>query len=187
MVTLESIASLVAVALATGIVFTKFSIPVARLEFARGVAIYLQDGVRTLAIRLANRRRNFIVEAQVRVTFIRAETTKEGIFFYRLYDLPLVRDRSSALGRSWLVLHRIIEGSPLENMTPESLRTADVELNVAVSGIDGTTYQTMHALHRYMPEDFRFGERFADMLSAKPDGRLQLDYAKLHDTVPAAY
>ena len=186
-VTVESIASLVAVALATGIVFTKFSIPVARLEFARGVAIYLQDGVRTLAIRLANRRRNFIVEAQVRVTFIRAETTKEGIFFYRLYDLPLVRDRSSALGRSWLVLHRIIEGSPLENMTPESLRTADVELNVAVSGIDGTTYQTMHALHRYMPEDFRFGERFADMLSFRPDGRLQLDYAKLHETVPAAY
>jgi len=186
-VTLESIASLVAVALATGIVFTKFSIPVARLEFARGVAIYLQDGVRTLAIRLANRRRNFIVEAQVRVTFIRAETTKEGIFFYRLYDLPLVRDRSSALGRSWLVLHRIIEGSPLENMTPESLRTADVELNVAVSGIDGTTYQTMHALHRYMPEDFRFGERFADMLSPKPDGRIQLDYTRLHDTVRATY
>ena len=186
-VTVESIASLVAVALATGIVFTKFSIPVARLEFARGVAIYLQDGVRTLAIRLANRRRNFIVEAQVRVTFIRAETTKEGIFFYRLYDLPLVRDRSSALGRSWLVLHRIIEGSPLENMTPESLRTADVELNVAVSGIDGTTYQTMHALHRYMPEDFRFGERFADMLSPKPDGRIELDYTRLHDTVRATY
>ena len=125
--------------------------------------------------------------AQVRVTFIRAETTKEGIFFYRLYDLPLVRDRSSALGRSWLVLHRIIEGSPLENMTPESLRTADVELNVAVSGIDGTTYQTMHALHRYMPEDFRFGERFADMLSPKPDGRIELDYTRLHDTVRATY
>jgi inward rectifier potassium channel len=186
-VTAESIVSLVAIALATGIVFTKFSIPVARLEFARSVVIYLQDGVRTLAIRLANRRGNFIVEAQVRVTFIRAETTKEGLFFYRLYDLPLVRDRSSALGRSWIVLHRIADGSPLLGVTPEWLRAADVELNVAVAGTDGTTYQTMHALHRYLPEDFRFGERFADMLSPKPDGRLQLDYAKLHDTVGATY
>ena len=123
-VTAESIASLFAVALATGIVFTKFSIPVAKLEFARSVVIYLQDGVRTLAIRLANRRGNFIVEAQVRVTLVRAETSKEGLFFYRLYDLPLVRDRSSALGRSWIVLHRVVEGSPLASMSAESLRTA---------------------------------------------------------------
>ena len=186
-VTAESIASIVVVALATGIVFTKFSIPVARLEFARNAVIYLQDGVRTLAIRLANRRGNFIVEAQVRVTFIRAETTIEGIFFYRLYDLPLVRDRSSAVGRSWLILHRIEKGSPFEKLTPESMRSEDIELGIAINGIDGTTHQTLHARHRYLPEDFRFGERFADMLSFRPDGRLQLDYAKLHETVPAAY
>jgi len=186
-VTAESIASIVVVALATGIVFTKFSIPVARLEFARNVVVYLQDGVRTLAIRLANRRGNFIVEAQVRVTFIRGEKTIEGIFFYRLYDLPLVRDRSSAVGRSWLILHRIEKGSPFEQLTAESVRSADVELSIAINGIDGTTHQTLHARHRYLPEDFRFGERFADMLSFRPDGRLQLDYAKLHETVPAAY
>jgi inward rectifier potassium channel len=186
-VTAESIASIVVVALATGIVFTKFSIPIARLEFARYVVIYLQDGVRTLAIRLANRRGNFIVEATVRVTFIRAETTMEGIFFYRLYDLPLVRDRSSAVGRSWLILHRIEQGSPFERMTPESLRDEDIELDISIAGVDGTTHQTLHARHTYRPEHFRFGERFADMLQSKPDGRLQLDYAKLHDTVPAPY
>src|SRR5438445_742054 len=52
-VTAESIASIVVVALATGIVFTKFSIPVASLEFARNVVVYVPDAVRTLAIRLA--------------------------------------------------------------------------------------------------------------------------------------
>jgi len=67
------------------------------------------------------------------------------------------------------------------------VRSADVELSIAINGIDGTTHQTLHARHRYLPEDFRFGERFADMLSFRPDGRLQLDYAKLHETVPAAY
>src|SRR6185295_6137725 len=110
-VTVQSIVALVAVALATGIVFTKFSIPVAKLEFARSVVIYVQDGMPTLGIRLANRRGNFIVEAQIRVTFVRGETTKEGVFIYRMYDLPLVRERSQVLGRSWLVLHRIEGGS----------------------------------------------------------------------------
>ncbi|HZR11499.1 MAG TPA: ion channel [Myxococcales bacterium] len=185
-VTAESIVSLVSLALATGIVFTKFSIPVAKLEFARTAVIFVQDGVRTLAVRMANRRGNFIVEAQSRATFIRAETTKEGVFVYRLYDLKLVRDRSSALGRSWTVLHRIDHDSPLRDVTAESIRGADVEVMVSVTGIDGTTWQTLHARHRYLPEEVEFGVRYADMLSPKPDGRLQLDYAKLHETVPAS-
>ena len=186
-VTAESIVSLVAVALATGIVFTKFSMPVAKLEFARNVVVDVKDGVPTLALRVANRRGNFIVEAQVRVTFVRAETTKEGVFFYRLYDLRLVRDRTSALGRSWTVLHRIDGESPLRDLTPESMKGADIELSVGIAGIDGTTFQTLHARHRYLPEEFRFGVRYADMLTPKPDGRVELDYSKLHDTVPAAF
>ncbi len=186
-VTAESIVSLVAVALATGIVFTKFSMPVAKLEFARFAVVYLQDGIRTLAVRVANRRGNFVVEAQVRMTFVRAETSKEGVFFYRLYDLRLVRDRTSALGRSWTILHRIEGDSPLRELTPESLKGADVELDLSIAGIDGSTYQTLHARHRYLPEDFRFGERYADMLTPRPDGRIQLDYAKLHETVAAPF
>ena len=186
-VTAESIISLVALALATGIVFTKFSVPVAKLEFARHAVLYVQDGIRTLAVRVANRRGNFIVEAQVHVTFLRAETTQEGMFFYRLYDLKLVRDRTSALGRSWTILHRIEGDSPLRDLTAQSVQGADLELYVSIAGVDGTTYQTMHARHRYLPEELRFGARYADMLSPKPDGRVQLDYAKFHDTVPAAF
>ncbi|HTO99527.1 MAG TPA: ion channel [Myxococcales bacterium] len=186
-VTAESIVSLVAVALATGLVFTKFSIPVAKLEFARNAVLYVQDGVRTLALRMANRRGNFIVEAHARVTLVRGETTREGVFFYRLYDLRLVRERSSVLGRSWTVFHRIEGDSPLRDLTPESLRGADVELIVSLNGTDGTTYQTMHSRHRYLPEEISFGVRYADMLTPKPDGRVELDYSRLHDTVPASY
>ena len=186
-VTAESIVSLVAIGLSTGLIFTKFAIPVARLEFARNAVVYLQDGVRTLGIRVANRRGNFIVEASVRVTLVRAETTPEGLFFYRLYDLTLARDRSNAIGRSWLVLHRIEETSPLRGLTVEMLRDADLEIQVAITGIDGTTSQTLHGRYRYLPEDLKLGMRYADMLTPKPDGRIELDYAKLHDLVPAGY
>ena len=85
------------------------------------------------------------------------------------------------------MLHRIDQDSPLRDLTPELLRTADVELNLSIVGTDGTTYQTLHSRHRYLPEEILFGVRYADMLSPKPDGRLQLDYSRLHDTVPAKY
>ena len=58
---------------------------------------------------------------------------------------------------------------------------------MAITGIDGTTSQTLHGRHRYLPEDLRLGMRFADMLSQKPDGRIELDYAKLHHLAKASY
>lgn len=185
-VTLESIAGLVVAAVATGLVFSKFSIPQARLEFARHAVVFLYDGVPTFAVRLANIRGNYIVEAQVRVTLTRAEVTKEGVPFYRMYDLRLFRDRSPALGRSWQVLHPIGDDSPLAGATEEQLRAQDMEIIVSVTGIDGTSSQMIHGRHTYAADRIRFGFRYADMLLPKGDGRLELDYAKLHELTPAA-
>lgn len=184
-VTVESIAGLVVAAVATGLVFSKFSIPQARLEFAREACIFRYDGQPTLALRLSNTRGNYIVEAQVRVTLTRAETTKEGLPFYRMYDLRLFRDRSPALGRSWQVMHAIGPESPLHGLDEAAVRAMDMELIVTVTGIDGTSSQTVHGRHRYLPEAVRFGFRYADMLRNKPDGRLELDFKKLHDLTKA--
>ncbi|HUJ27597.1 MAG TPA: ion channel [Myxococcales bacterium] len=186
-VTLESIVAIVVAAISTGLVFSKFAVPRAKLEFARNAVLFRHDGMPTLAIRLANTRGNFIVDASVRVTFVRGETSKEGLFLYRIYDLKLVRDRTQALGRSWQVLHAIDEQSPLHGATEAGLKDQDIEINVTVIGLDGTSSQTIHGRHRYLPEDLRFGFRFEDMLRNKPDGRLELDYRKLHDLKPAAY
>jgi len=186
-VTAETVIGLIVAAISTGLVFSKFAMPTAKLEFAHNAVFFQNDGVPTMAIRLANTRGNFIVDAQVRVSLIRAETSREGLFLYKIYDLRLLRDRSQALGRSWLVMHPIEPGSPLHGATAESLRGKDVEINVFVIGLDGTSSQTIHGRHRYLPEDLRFGARYADMLSEKPDGRLQLDYSRLHDVTPATY
>jgi inward rectifier potassium channel len=187
LMTLQSIAALIVAALAAGLVFAKFSIPRARVEFTREVTLFDMDGEPTLAFRVANTRGNWVVEAQVRVAVLRTERSREGLLLYRMYDLRLVRDRSPAMGRSWTILHRLDEGSLLRGCTPESLARDEVELVVTVIGIDGTTMQTIHARHRYQDRDFRFGARHADMLTERPDGTLQLDYAQFHDTVGAAW
>src|SRR5260370_42397810 len=85
--TVESIVTLVVAAVATGLVFSKFSIPQARLEFARDAVVYRNNEVPTLAIRLANTRGNYLLQAPVRRTLPRAGTSKEGGVSYRLYDL----------------------------------------------------------------------------------------------------
>ena len=123
-------------------------------------------------------------EAVVRVAIIRTERTAEGVVFYRLTDLALVRERSPQLSRSFVVMHVVDEKSPLFGMTPEACEKEEIELSVTVVGTDDTSLQPVHARKRYLLTDFMWGARLADVLSELPDGRLQLDVRKFHDVVP---
>jgi inward rectifier potassium channel len=183
-VSIESVFGLMATALATGLLFAKFSRSTARIAFTRLAAIAPMDGVPTLMFRVGNERDNQIMEAQLRAVMIKTEHTAEGMLFYRLYDLALVRDRSLALTRSWTVMHQIVEGSPLFGHTPASLKANEIELLVALSGVDDTSLQPVHARVRYTDGEIVWGARHADVLNEEPDGSVVLDVRKFHDLVP---
>ena len=40
---------------------------------------------------------------------------------YRMYDLPLVRERTPAMQRSFMAMHRIVDGSPLQTLTSRNV------------------------------------------------------------------
>jgi inward rectifier potassium channel len=182
----ESVTSLIVTAVATGLVFAKFSRSSARIAFSRDVTIGPMDGVPTLMLRVGNERGNQILEATVRVALLRTEHLKEGTTFYRMYDLELARERSPAMARSWTVLHPIVQGSPLYGATPESLSRDEAELLVTVVGTDDTSLQPVHARKRYSERNVLWGARHADVLSEDDQGNLILDVRKFHDVVPTA-
>jgi inward rectifier potassium channel len=184
LVTLESLVSIILVAITTGLIFAKFSRPQARVEFAEHPVISPHDGVPTLMFRLGNRRDSRLIEAVLRVVLFRTERTKEGVTMYRMYDVPLERDRSPALSRSWMAFHRITEKSPLWGATPESLVKDEVEFILTLTGIDEVSAQSLHAQSTYYAKDLRFGMRHADMLSERSDGGLRLDMSRFHHLVP---
>ena len=102
---------------------------------------------------------------------------------YRMYDLELERDWAPALSRSWTVMHRVTERSPLSGQTPESLKTTDVELMLTLSGVDETSGQALHAARTYPDAEVRWGARHADMLTELPQG-LILDVTKFDELSP---
>jgi inward rectifier potassium channel len=186
LVTGEVLVGLSLLAVTTGILFAKFSIPRARMQFAEWVTISPLNGVPMLMFRLGNERASQLIEATVHVVLVRTERTAEGVIYYRLRDLALERDRSPALSRSWAVMHAIDASSPLYGATPESLARDEVELMLTVVGIDETSAQNLHARHTYDAAQIRWGARHADMLSPRPDGGLQLDMRAFHRVVPTA-
>ena len=184
LVVMESVTGLLVTAVATGLVFSKFSLATSRIVFAEHAVIGPMDGVPTLMIRLGNERSNRIIEATVRVSMVRTERTREGMLFYRMCDIQLTRERSPALSRSWTAMHCITPASPLHGHTPASIKTDEVELFVTVSGTDDTSLQLVHARHKYTDEAIVWGARHADVLSEAPDGVLVLDLRRFHELTP---
>jgi inward rectifier potassium channel len=184
LVVAETIVGLTLIALATGLVFAKFSRPTARVMFTREAVIAPVNGVPTLMFRLGNERGNQLVDTQIRVVLVRTERTSEKGKFYRSVELKLARDRALSLSRSWSVMHSIDEQSPLYGLTPEQLTEQEVEIEVMAVGLDDTSMQVVHASHIYFANQILWGARHADIVSEAEDGAMVVDLRKFHDTEP---
>jgi inward rectifier potassium channel len=181
----EAFVGLLTFALVTGLVFSKFSRPTARVRFTRNAVISLREGVPSLMFRMANVRANQIVDAQIHVGFARQEHTLEGEEVRRFYDLELTRYRNPIFSHSWTAIHPIKPSSPLYDANPQSLRAADAGIVVSVTGIDETFSQTVYARYYYDAEDIIWGARLVEITTRNPDGEFVLDFSRYDEVVPS--
>jgi len=183
-VTVETVVGLLSFALITGLLFSRFSRPTARVLFSNVAVVSPYNGVPTLMFRVANQRRNQLLQAEISVTLLRTERTAEGVEVRRQHDLKLVRDHSSFFSLSWTIMHPIDESSPLWNQTAESLAAAEVELAILLTGTDETFNQTVHGRFAYTGGEILWHRRLADIVQRTPDGHRVVDYTRFHDTLP---
>jgi inward rectifier potassium channel len=182
----QSIASLILTALATGLVFSKFARPTTRVAFSRHAVITDHEGRRTLVFRAGNRRSNVIVEATIHVVAVFTTTTSEGKPFYKAVDLPMVRDRQVGMTRGWTLMHVIDAESPLHEVDARRLKQLELELYIALTGIDDVSMQTVHAIHRYTDDQIRVDHHFEDTLIALDNGEFIVDMTRFDAIVPDA-
>ncbi|HEY9809053.1 MAG TPA: ion channel [Halomicronema sp.] len=184
LVTIEAFVGLLGVAMATGILFARFSIPTAKVLFSRVAIITEYNGISTFMFRAANQRNSFILQSQIRVTLLRNEITKEGYIMRRFYDLPLVRNESPIFALSWVVMHTIDENSLLYNSTQVSLAEAETEIIVTFTGLDESVSQNIHTRHSFSSEDILYNKRFVDIIKRLENGQRVIDYRRFHDVEP---
>ncbi len=184
LVAAEALIGMLGLAVVTGLTFAKFSRPTARVLFSRVAVVGPYDGVPSLLLRMANERTNQIVEAQLRVTLVRNETTAEGETVRRTHDLRLRRAQSAMFALTWTAIHPITPDSPLHGATPASMAASESDLVVSLTGWDDSLAQTIHARHAYRSDQVLFGVRFQDVISRLPDGTRRIDYGRFHGVEP---
>lgn len=180
-VSCESFLGLITTALVTGFTFARFSRPRARILFSDKMVIGKRNGTPHLMFRLANWRRNQIVETQLKVMILVVETTLEGETMRRPIELKLERDTNPMFLLSWTVMHKIDETSPFYGEgAMDKLRAQQTEIFLNVTGLDETIAQTVHARYRYSLDAIVLNARFVDVVTTE-DGVRFIDYDKFHD------
>lgn len=130
LVTFQAFAGTLFVAIVTGLVFSKFSRPTARVMWSKNAVVIERDGKRLLQFRMANERANQIVEAQLRVAIARMELSPDGERMRRFYDLKLQRDRNVIFVLTWTAIigtepdgSRYVDYARFDTLVPMGTRT----------------------------------------------------------------
>lgn len=177
--TLEILLSLCSVAVMTGLIFSRFSRPKARLIFAQFAVIGQHEGRTMLMIRLANARHNAIADAQAKLWITRTEKTLEGTSQRRFYRLKLERNENPIFVLSWTIFHCVDESSPLHDLTADDLARMDLSLIVTIKGLDENMAQEVNDRHIYSYDDIRINYRYVDIMEHLPEGTI-VHYDKFH-------
>lgn len=183
LVTLESIVGLMGFALVTGVIFSRFARPTARVVFSKVAVINKHDGIESFIFRIGNERLNQIVEARVNVVLVVDEKTKEGESYRTLYDLGLERSQTPLFTFSWTVVHPITEKSPLYGLAKEDLESKNAEILVTVAGVDDTFSQTIHSRFSYTASHILWKHAFVDILK-RTDDSFFIDMDNIHTVRP---
>ena len=182
LVLLEAVTGLFFVALATGMVFARFSHPQAKILFSERAVIAPFKGGKAFMFRIANARKNQLLDVEARVVLSRRDDT--ALAMRRFFPLTLERDSVMFLPLHWVVVHPIDEKSPLWELDEKSCPAASVECLAQIRGVDEANSETVHARISYEARQFVWNARFADMYDPPRDGVVGIDMRKLSDIEP---
>jgi inward rectifier potassium channel len=169
---IEAMIGLLGFALATGLLYGRFSRPQARLLYSENAVVApYRDGV-GLMFRMTNMRRNQLIEVEVDVNmgYLNPQTKTRSFV-----PLALERKKINLFPTSWTIVHPIDETSPLHGKTREQLEAMQLEIYVLLKAFDDTFSQTVYSRTSYRAEEIVYGAKFLPMFSQLENGKTLLD------------
>jgi len=180
LVSIEALVGLLGLALATGLLFARFSRPSAKIAYSHNAIIAPYRGMTALEFRIANQRSNELIEVNATVTLSWNEHDTNGTLIRKFYPLALERNKVIFFPLQWVIVHPIDQTSPLYGMTKEKFDATDAEILILLTAIDETFSQTVHSRSSYKHHEIIWGAKFADMFQSSEEDRISIDLRRIH-------
>jgi inward rectifier potassium channel len=180
----ESLMGVLGFAIATGLMFGRFSRPSARLGFSEQAIIAPYQGGTSFQFRVANRRSNNIINVDARVLLMTVELC-DGKPQRRFNNLTLERPEILFFALTWTIVHPINESSLLWGKTAKDLEAEQAEVIILIRGFDDTFGQNVHARYSYRYDEIVWGARFSPAFAVEASGDMAIDLERIGSLMPA--
>lgn len=172
---IESLVGFLSLAIATGLLYGRFSRPRAFIRFSNLIVYTQYKGSNALMFRLVcYKDDHLLMNAEIQVN-VRILTQNNA---YRFYTLRLERSRVDSLVLNWTVVHPIDEDSPFHGLSQQEIVAMQPEIAAYLTGFDEVYSSMVIARISYAIQDFKFGFKFLPMYFSKSK-RTDLDLSKL--------
>jgi len=181
----EALIGLLTFALATGLLYGRFSKPTAYLKFSGNAIIApFKDGT-ALMLRIAPFKNTTLTDAEAKLT-LGMGVEENGKTVNKFFPLQLEYDRVNALTLSWTIVHPITEDSPVFNFSKEDFENTRGEILVFIKAFDDMFSNTVVARSSYTFKEIVFGAKFIPMYHRNEEANATiLDLEKLNSTITA--
>lgn len=179
---IESFIGLLGFAMATGLLYGRFSRPVANILFSKNAIIAPYQGFTALMVRLANKNKSELLdpEATIVMSYIKEEN---GVKVRKFSNLKLELTHVTLLTMSWTLVHPIDEESPLYGWVEEEYKNKEVEFMVLIRAYEETFAQTVHTRSSYRYNELVFGAKFNSMLLSASQGSVIIELNRINEYI----
>ncbi len=175
---IEALLGLLSFAIATGLVFGRFSRPSARIGFSEQMLIApYRDGA-SLQFRIVNRRSNNLIDLDARLMLMTVELV-DGNLQRKYANLELEREHVLFFPLTWTIVHPLNESSPLYGKTAQDLERLQAEILIMIKAFDDTFGQTVQVRYSYRYDEITWGAKFSPAFEIDPEGNMRLEVNKV--------
>jgi inward rectifier potassium channel len=165
----EALTGLLMFALATGLMYGRFSQPKAYILFSDNALFSPYKDGYALMFRFAPYKNHFLTDVEVKVTLVLKLLNENNERKNNFFTPELELSKANTLVSNWTIVHAISEDSPFYKLTREELEQAEAELLIFVKGYDDEYANSVVSRASYTANEFVYGAKFDMMYEPSED------------------
>lgn len=176
--TIESMTAMLGMAIITGLLYFRFSKPIAEIIYSNNALVSPYREGKALMIRIANGRKNELVgmTATVYIKINDVMTAKREV-----KQLTLERSDLPFLASTWTIVHPIEKESPLFKLDLDNQENIQYEISIWLDGIDGATGQNVFSSNTYLYRDIMQNAKFLPCMDVDDNGKFHVHLNRVSD------
>lgn len=172
--TFEAFIGLLAFAIATGLLYGRFSKPSSKIRFSKNIILTPFEATTALMFKMVNIRNTILLNSKVEALLILDSAKKSNRYDKLYYKLELETDFINFFPLTWTVVHKISEKSPIYNLSLAELKQRNAEVVILVESFDEVFSQTIFTKHSFAGEQWVENVKFVKNYDITDDGAIIL-------------